>query len=385
MNKFKLNWHFLQKSLLQDVSTTGQKFAALDGMRGFAVLIVFLSHTSGRNQSVSPYLNFLGIGHLGVYIFFVLSSFLLTLSLLNRPQISIPEFYIRRLFRICPLYYLVIFGVFTYQAVTHSLSEKYLYISEGIDGLIKHFLYVQGDSVFWTIAVEFQFYLILPFIILFILRYKKLAVYTISTLAVIYFLKYVEIVYGEANAQRGLSWVDISHDSQFLDIFWCGIVSALVYKSDRFKFWYQQHQKRIELTVTFLFISTILISLVAIALQFLIFSRVAYDIRYLSLPYGIVISIILLATMCGHDLLNRIFNLNFLRTIGIIGFGWYLLHFPVLQIVNVLAERLNFDYSPLKFCMSFILCYAVSTVAYLYVEKPFMVMSKAYANRRLRA
>ena len=42
------------------------RMEALDGVRGLAVIIVLLSHTSGRDQTLHSSLDFLGIGHVGV-------------------------------------------------------------------------------------------------------------------------------------------------------------------------------------------------------------------------------------------------------------------------------------------------------------------------------
>ena len=51
---------------------------SLDGLRGLAALMVFLSHTSNEGIYFSSSFNFSGIGKSGVFLFFVLSSFLLT-------------------------------------------------------------------------------------------------------------------------------------------------------------------------------------------------------------------------------------------------------------------------------------------------------------------
>src|SRR6218665_2303652 len=57
--------------------------SSLDGIRGTAALIVLLSHTSLAGQTLAPWLNFGGTGHVGVYLFFVLSAYLVTLSFIR--------------------------------------------------------------------------------------------------------------------------------------------------------------------------------------------------------------------------------------------------------------------------------------------------------------
>ena len=52
-------------------------FKALDGLRGFAVLLVLLSHTSNGKAYMLPGFNFSSMGKVGVYLFFVLSAYLL--------------------------------------------------------------------------------------------------------------------------------------------------------------------------------------------------------------------------------------------------------------------------------------------------------------------
>jgi len=157
----------------------------LDGVRGLAVLIVMLSHASGREMAVLPWLNFVGIGHVGVYLFFVLSGYLLTCNLLEGQTTG--AFYMRRVFRIVPLYYCVLVGVLIYQA-TGQYSQSYLHISDGVHGAVMHFLFLKGDSVFWTLAAEFAFYLLLPPIVMLMRRFgwKWLA-----AVAVLYFLVFI--------------------------------------------------------------------------------------------------------------------------------------------------------------------------------------------------
>src|SRR5205807_602634 len=84
----------------------GQYIPALDGLRGLAILLVMGYHfgqdADGGGTALGPFLSrVFGVGYHGVDLFFVLSGFLITGYFRN--------FYIRRILRIFPLYYGVLF------------------------------------------------------------------------------------------------------------------------------------------------------------------------------------------------------------------------------------------------------------------------------------
>src|SRR6266496_5976018 len=84
-------------------NTNKHFYPALDGLRGIAILLVVLLHNFG-------FMNYFFFGWLGVDLFFVLSGFLITNILLNtlgQPNF-LRNFYIRRVLRIFPLYYLIL-------------------------------------------------------------------------------------------------------------------------------------------------------------------------------------------------------------------------------------------------------------------------------------
>jgi peptidoglycan/LPS O-acetylase OafA/YrhL len=79
----------------------------LDALRAFAVLLVVWHHWFGPRE--------LGLGPMGVWIFFVISGFLITRILLNSKgatargnRSALVRFYVRRFLRIFPLYYFVL-------------------------------------------------------------------------------------------------------------------------------------------------------------------------------------------------------------------------------------------------------------------------------------
>lgn len=142
----------------------------LDGLRFIAVSMVLVDHWSGDA------LNF-PISYLGVCMFFVLSGFLITRILLQAKEkdftlkrshkFSLKQFFIRRTVRIFPVYYLTIFIIFLLNVAP--IREKiwwYITYSTNIYIAIKQTWLGSSDHL-WSLAVEEQFYLFFPFIVLF--------------------------------------------------------------------------------------------------------------------------------------------------------------------------------------------------------------------------
>jgi peptidoglycan/LPS O-acetylase OafA/YrhL len=140
----------------------------LDALRGIAVAAVAYSHW------IAPQYQF-GVrwGTVGVTLFFVLSGYLISGILLNcrahsdRP-FALRSFYARRFLRIFPLYYLVLLILVTVNLppVRQTIFWHLAYLSNF------YFLYHGGwhgpISIFWTLAVEEQFYLFWPTVLLFV-------------------------------------------------------------------------------------------------------------------------------------------------------------------------------------------------------------------------
>jgi peptidoglycan/LPS O-acetylase OafA/YrhL len=143
----------------------------LDSLRAIAVAAVTWHHWMPHHQYGVPFAS-------GVQLFFVLSGFLITTILLEARQkkdlLTVPQsshvlfnFYARRFIRIFPLYYAVLIAATcinvsnlraTYLWHALYLSNYYFISIQALVGPIAHF---------WTLAVEEQFYLLWPFVVLF--------------------------------------------------------------------------------------------------------------------------------------------------------------------------------------------------------------------------
>src|SRR3954447_19044384 len=121
-----------------------RRYLALDGLRGVAVLLVLLDHASDAELRLFPAANMNRAGKYGVYLFFVLSAFLLTHLLLLKPPEELARartwlnYALRRFLRIFPLYALVL--------VVMMLLHKFKW-----HDVVTHLAVLDGKRQFWTI------------------------------------------------------------------------------------------------------------------------------------------------------------------------------------------------------------------------------------------
>jgi peptidoglycan/LPS O-acetylase OafA/YrhL len=131
----------------------------LDGLRGFAALIVVASHISNQ-VNLWGRLFGQGGGQLGVMLFFVLSGYLM--AALYLPQRFSPAhvagFAVRRVARVAPLYLIVVMAAFAIVAQFGRDASPFAHQSVTAENLWRHLALIEGVSVLWTIPVEMQFY-----------------------------------------------------------------------------------------------------------------------------------------------------------------------------------------------------------------------------------
>ena len=158
-----------------------KQIKGLDTLRAFAVICVIIAHWGPlyyENEPVGKFIKdfFVPDGATGVYIFFTLSGFLITSILLNaRFATNNPDrfgilknFVVRRTLRIFPLYYIFMFAimhVFDFPDVKQNLPWFLTYTSNILCYKTNNW---NSASHTWTLAIEEQFYLFWPWLILFL-------------------------------------------------------------------------------------------------------------------------------------------------------------------------------------------------------------------------
>jgi peptidoglycan/LPS O-acetylase OafA/YrhL len=164
-------------------------FPNLNGVRFIAAFSVLIHHTEQIKFLMgidNIYANHFikNLGKLGVGLFFVLSGFLITFLLLSeknrRGDISTKDFYIRRVLRIWPLYFIIVLlGFFVFPAIpifNEPLRNQYYFDADFFKRLPFFLLFLPNIgfvfyrapylcSQTWSVGVEEQFYAIWPWII----------------------------------------------------------------------------------------------------------------------------------------------------------------------------------------------------------------------------
>lgn len=148
-----------------------KRIPSLDGWRGVAILLVLLQHIQVALTGDSTF-SWTHTGQHGVTIFFVLSGFLITTKLVERP-IDLKRFYLRRFFRLMPVawVYLLVLWVVLHASTVYPFTARealaciFFYRNFVGIGNAQHPLTVLSLH-YWSLSIEEQFYLLWPGVLL---------------------------------------------------------------------------------------------------------------------------------------------------------------------------------------------------------------------------
>ena len=326
---------------MQSIERKKNYLTSVTLIRGIAALAVSLFHfTKGFIGNVPVSSALMPYAWIGVEIFFVISGFVIPYMLLGLPFKTkhYGGYLLKRLIRIEPAYLasiaLIILlnylsSLFTiYKGAPFSISGHNLILHLGY--LVDFFDGVWLNPVYWTLAIEFQYYLVIGFLLIIWNRNNKY--WTIITFVAFFALSFLP--------QREIGFFNNT------DIFSIGIICAF-YKKDFINKSY-----------------------------FLIFVAIIGFVIYIHHSY--VITILSVGATLGIAFLDKIRDFKWLIFFGKISYSLYLLHIPIGGRVINLGKRFNFNIG-MKFLV-IVLAVVVSIFAawlfYLCVEKPSHKLSR---------
>lgn len=357
----------------------------IDGIRGLAILLVLAWHfiyciSSLRPGSVEAYFfkAFFYYSWLGVDVFFVLSGFLLT-SILYKNKSSLhflKTFWFRRALRILPLYWVILSAAFLathfktsdrglgYQWLFGNLHylETYTIFLQNITMTIQNQMSSAWLNVTWSLAIEEQFYLILPIAVLFFNK-QKFFIISIIILVLTPLLRAACIFYVPNGGMASFMLLPLRWDSLFL-----GGMLALIKPTN----------KKIEKIIKYQK------PIIAIALSiFLILGLSNQGIGSLGMgilghtAIAILTGLLILNCKMRPDCIaKKILSSKPFVFFGSISYGLYLLHYPILGLSHQWALQAVPINNSVKSCLvtfvAFLITIGISLLSHKYFEKPFL-------------
>jgi peptidoglycan/LPS O-acetylase OafA/YrhL len=337
-------------------------FKALDGLRGVAVLLVILSHASLHKVYLFPGADFSGMGKPGVFLFFVLSAYLLDRQIIvgfvnGKANAKFwANYFLRRFLRIFPLYLialLVFYGCFKF-------GVKASWI-DSVSTIWKHLTLQEGRGIFWSIAVEFKYYFISPLIMAFcnyVLKWdlKKVTVFLVALMGISIFFQ-AKYKYDEITLVR------------YLPVFLVGtlisIYEVLLEKKRDLKVFKSKSFEYAGLICSLF----IIISIPSVYGYLFLHVGQKYPLSdsIFYLAYAIVWSVILLAAKYGSlHFIKRFFEITMIRFLGIVSFSAYLFHVLILNFVEM--KKLHIP-NYIQFYVFLIVVCITSFLSYVLIER----------------
>lgn len=371
-------------------------FPNLDGLRFISFFVVFLYHSY---LSIFSYLKdsqpnvyrvvefFSKNGNLGVNFFFVLSGFLITYLLIKEKEftgrIHVPNFYVRRILRIWPLYYLcVLVGFVGFGLLKKMTGEPFV---ENADPWYYIFFIANFDimntwpqkpdalllSVLWSVAVEEQFYLSWP-LILSIVPLKKYR-YVFPSIIL---LSLVFRAFHSGGGDREFAFRYFHTFSLIGDMALGGLFAYFVSYENKFKTYIINLPK---LVILLIYILTLVFTLFKDEI-FVPGIPVIFERIVIAFCFGMII---LEQNYAKHSLF-KMSEMKLMSKLGIYTYGLYCLHFLGLYFAIKLmnALHLNGSLNHVAFSMTvlaLIISVIVSLMSYHLYEKWFLRLKDKFA------
>lgn len=367
-------------------------FPGLDALRILAASLVVIMHTHlGMKQAGLPTLTEIPLllkGFSAVSFFFVLSGFLITYLLLSEKtktnSVDIPQFYWKRVFRIWPLYFIVIaVGCAFYWEIVPAL---------GLDFEIEYskplaiFMYVFFaanfmNSIFhvggmlhitWSIAVEEQFYL-------FWAPMMKKIQHQLGTIIILLIVIFLGL--NIANTARLFELSEGMH--QFIHTlqfhymgFGAGAAYLLFHQREKLLNWVIFKNKAVQALLTVLLLS--------------------YYLFYDKSTLGEILTPVPLALLYAWLIINvsvnsrKIFSLDYawLNKLGSVSYGVYMFHMIVVYAFGFVMQKMPIDF--LGSAAYFIAYYfgvisisiGIAFISFRFIEQPILAKGKAFLENR---
>ena len=332
----------------------------IDGLRALAVLSVILFHINTK---------WVPGGFLGVDIFFVISGYLITLILTKEVattnKINIINFYKRRIKRIIPALLFVLIPVFitgflimapddllslSKSMVWSFFSAANIYFYSSID--TGYFATGSSELPFlhlWSLGVEEQFYILWPFVVLYLLHYiqsvqKQLLLVSILLIA--------SLVWAQLIIVQNHSFAYYMLPTRSWELLAGAFTALLVHSGFR--------------TTNLINNLMAFVGLLAIILSFIFVSESAPVPGVAALPAIIGATLLILSGVSYQTYVGRLLSFRVFVAIGLVSYSAYLWHWPILAFLHYALVEIDLTIAFIVILTTF----TMATVSYLLIETP---------------
>lgn len=364
------------------------KFYGLDNLRALAIIFVLLFHSTKFFEHPDWFPKVFQFGWTGVDLFFVLSGFLISSQLFVQIKIektfSIKEFYIKRFFRILPIYFFVVAIYFLFPFFSNDFGKgqaltpfwKFLTFTQNFGA---DFSNARSFGQVWSLCVEEHFYLFLPATLILFLKtnwlkkaYLLLIILFIGGFFVRLFLwNNIEHLQNTGKA-FDILYIQTIYIPTYcrLDGLLIGVSIAALYNYLPSIFFYLSKYANIFITIGVF----ILIMSYFLFENDCSFSRTFFGFPLVSIGFGLLV----LGAIMPNSFLYQ-WKSAVLTKIAELSYALYLIHMAViLSTQTIFAELGLAKNSSLMFLLSIFFCFVLAIILHYIIEKPFMKMRKRF-------
>ncbi len=347
------------------------RILGLDGIRAFAVLIVYFHHTH-----IVPFMSKGGV--IGVDVFFVLSGFLITSILLNLQMAESSQYKIyftfirNRVLRLIPALFFMVLSVFIFISFVQQPRWKIEAIYEILPAIFNYMNFILAYDVYdaaytrhtWSLAIEWQFYLIFSVLLIFLLgKFDRKVLYFLLSLIIIQVLWRTYLGLENHFALRVYCGFDTHSDGLLMG----GVLGMMVY---------YKYERILKILSQFAPIGLIFF------IWILLFEGGA---KFVDTSLGLLltnlcaVSIIAFIVTHQESCFVKFLEWKPLSFLGVISYGFYLWHYPVVKIMlysgydNFGAFFGSFEYVKYMIVLcTFLVTLLLTLFSWYAVEKPFL-------------
>jgi peptidoglycan/LPS O-acetylase OafA/YrhL len=377
---------------MSKISGNTVRVLELDGIRGTAILIVLIFHwivLEGGSGIFPQIIYNLGqFGWSGVDLFFVLSGFLIGGNLIDVKDSKnyYKVFYMRRFCRILPLYFvvLVLAAVIYYSSLppeSHKWLfgsilpwQSYLIFVQNFAMAIKNSMGSKVIDATWSLAIEEQFYLTLPFVVRFFR--KEYLPYIFLTGIILAPIIRIGIYLALGSERSGVANYVLPFCR--MDALFLGALGAWLIRHPRKEIVLQKFPASGVYCILFI-LSAGFFVLANRQLGFSSFILISFGYTWIAFFY---FSLLWIALTRKASWIAAIFRLRLLTLFGTLAYGLYLFHQPILGVMHgIIRHSSPYVTDPFAFLVTSCALVCLLGLAYLswtYFEKPIVKFGHKY-------